>query len=68
VESRVCLKGFRKSQSSFSTLSVGKRDEVLLEIIKTLHFTALISSAVKDWRGKAIAKLAARIDAEPEAL
>ena len=53
---------------TFSTLSVNQRDQVLLEISRSLHFTALASRAAKDRRWKSLESLGDRIDREHETI
>ncbi|KAA0694362.1 hypothetical protein DTW90_23815 [Neorhizobium sp. P12A] len=48
----------------FSTLTVHQRDMVLMEISKSLHFTALASRASKDRRWRRLDALGNKIDRE----
>ncbi|WP_149344232.1 hypothetical protein [Neorhizobium sp. P12A] len=58
----------RTGPKPFSTLTVHQRDMVLMEISKSLHFTALASRASKDRRWRRLEALGNKIDREHEAL
>jgi len=55
-----------RGDTPFAKLSVAERDRVLVEISKSLHYSALMSRIMKDRSSKYMEALANRIDADHE--
>ena len=56
------------SEEPFSRLSAAERDQVFLEISKSLHFMASVSSAMNNGRSDELEQLGNRIDRDREQL